>query len=365
MKHTRNGLMGKMRLKPMLGLALAFCLLAAGCAEAPPKADGSKTAGAPAATDNQAKPVDKKALKKIVIAEPVHLVGYLPLYLAIKEGYFTEKGLDVSIIAAAGGAHVTSVISGDAWGVIGGVDSNALANQKSKDPIVSVVNVVNRANVYLVAKKGAGPTGTSPEQLKAFLKGKTIAAGRYGGSPNLLTRSLLLELGLDPSKDVKLEEPADASAVVTMVQQGVATIANGAEPQINEGVEAGIWEEPFYKFPDLGDFSYSVISVKKSTIEKDPETVKAFVEAVQKALKKVEEDKALAKAVVKAEFPTMSATSVDISLKRAYDDQLWSKDGIISKKAVENDMNMVVKTGIYKGNFSYEQLVDMKFAQGK
>ena len=56
----------------------------------------------------------KDGLRKLVISEPVHLIGYLPLYVAIEEGYFEEEGLEVEVITATGGAHVTSVVSGDA-----------------------------------------------------------------------------------------------------------------------------------------------------------------------------------------------------------------------------------------------------------
>ncbi|MNW50634.1 NMT1/THI5 like protein [compost metagenome] len=267
----------------------------------------------------------------------------------------------MEVIQATGGAHVTAVVSGDAWGVIGGTDSNALANNKSSDPIVSVVNVVNRANVYLVAKKGLEPKSMSYEDLKEFFRGKKINAGRHGGTPNLLTRYLLINLGLDPEKDVTLLEPSDASTVVTMVEQGAADIGNGAEPLISEGITKGVWGEPFYKFHEFGDFSYSVLSVKKSTIEKDPETVQKFTDAIIEALKTVQNDKELAMKNMKAEFPTMSENAVQASLDRAYEDNLWSVDGSISEDAVKQDMDMLIKTGIYTGNYSYDQLVDMQF----
>lgn len=235
--------------------------------------------------------------QKIVIAEPVHSTGYLPLYLAQREGYFQKRGLDVEVIQASGGAHVTAVVSGDAWGVIGGTESNALANNKNSDPIVSVVNVVNRANVYLVAKKGWRPKADRKPIWKEFFQGKKINAGRHGGTPNLLIRYLLLYLGLDPEKDVTLLEPADASTVVTMVQQGAADIGNGAEPQISDGISKDVWGEPFYKFHDFGDFSYSVLSVKKSAIANDPETVQKFVDAIKEALNAVNNDKELAQKI--------------------------------------------------------------------
>lgn len=304
---------------------------------------------------------EEEKLKKITIAEPVHLTGYLPLYAAIHEGYFEDEGLDVEVVTATGGAHVTTVVSGDAWGNIAGPDSNALANIDSNDPIVSVVNVVNRANVYLMAGGDTPPAGASEEELAAYLEGKTIAAGRYGGSPNLLTRYLIMELGMEPGKDVLLEEPADASAVVSLVENGQADIANGAEPQIYDGIEKGVWKEPFYGFPSLGDYPYSVISVKQSTIDEDPETVQKFVTAITKALKAVDEDEELAMRVLKKEFPTTEEASLQASLDRAYADELWSKDGYITEEATDKTMDVVTKTGVYKGEYKYEELVNMEF----
>ncbi|MCO7125462.1 ABC transporter substrate-binding protein [Sporolactobacillus shoreicorticis] len=304
-----------------------------------------------------------KASKKIIIAEPVHLIAYLPLYVAIDKGFFKDEGLDVEVTTATGGAHVTSLVSGDVWGNIGGPESNQMANKGSKDPIVSVVNVVNRANVYLMANKKYKLKDDSDAGLKSFMKGKTIAAGRYGGSPNLLTRWLLMKVGLDSKKDVKLEEPADASAVVSLVAQGKADLANGAEPQINEGIKKGAWSEPFYGFPSLGDYAYSVISVKKSAIKNEPKTVQKFVTAMLKGLKVVNEDKDEAFKILKKEFPTASNDSLKASMDRAYKDSLWSKDGIISKDAVAKPMEVVKKTGIYTKGYDYNKLVNMSFVE--
>lgn len=338
----------KVKLSAVVTLISAMLLLA-GCGGA--KGDAPADAAA----------AGGEGLKKLVIAEPLHYTGYLPLYVAQREGYFAEEGLEVEMLQAAGGAHVTSVVSGDAWGVIGGPESNALANQGNSDPIVSVAGVVNRANVYLMAKKGTAPASGSDEDLKAFLDGKKINAGRHGGTPNLLTQYLLLELGLDPQKDVRLLEPADGSTVVATVQQGAADIANGAEPQISDGMEKGVWDEPFYKFHDMGDYAYSVLSVKKSTIDKDPETVQKAVNAVTKALKAIQEDKDMAMEVLKAEFPTLSDTAAKAALDRAYEDRLWSPDGMISEEALDKDMNVMIKTGIFKGEYTYDGLVDMQF----
>ncbi|MCM2677179.1 ABC transporter substrate-binding protein [Alkalicoccobacillus plakortidis] len=61
---------------------------------------------------------NEEEMKKVSIAEPAHLTGYLPLYIAIHEGYFEEEGLEVEMVTAAGGAHVTTLVSGEVWGNI-------------------------------------------------------------------------------------------------------------------------------------------------------------------------------------------------------------------------------------------------------
>ena len=303
-------------------------------------------------------------LQAITVAEPVHLIGYLPLYLAIHEGYFADEGLDVSVVQATGGAHVTAVVSGDAFAAIGGVDSYHFANAAgTADPIRAICNCVNRANVYLFARKGLAPASASDADMADFLRGKTIIAGRYGGSPNVLTRYLVKTVGLNPDTDVTLLENADASTVTAMLKYGQGDIGNGGEPQISEGVTEGIFEEPFVSFPDLGDYAYSVIGVKQSTITSQPETCAAFVRALVKALHTVQNDRAAAERVLSLEFPTLSEEGRKAALDRAYADQLWSVDGFISQAAVDTCMNVLTISGLLDSTWNYADMVDMQFVE--
>lgn len=299
-------------------------------------------------------------LTPITVAEPVHLIGYLPLYVAIHEGCFAEEGLDVTVVQATGGAHVTAVVSGDAFAVIGGVDSYNFANAAgTADPILAICNCVNRANVYLFARKGLIPG----ENMADFLKGKTIIAGRYGGSPNVLTRYLVKMNGLDPDTDVTLLENADASTVTAMLKYGQGDIGNGGEPQISEGVTEGIFEEPFVAFPDLGDYAYSVIGVRASSIEEQPEICAAFVRAMEKALQIVHTDRETAERVLAIEFSTLTEEGRQAALNRAYADNLWASDGFISSAAVDNSMTVVSVSGLWEGEWDYDKMVDMRFVE--
>ena len=299
--------------------------------------------------------------EELVVSEPVHLIGYLPLYVAIHEGYFADEGLDVTVVQATGGAHVTAVVSGDAFAVMGGVDSTYLANRDNPDPIVSIVGCVNRANVYLFAKTGLAPASGTDADLADFLRGKVIVAGRYGGSPNLLIRYLLNRVGLNAETDVTLIENADESTVTAMLRHGQGDIGNGGEPQISEGVTEGIWHEPFVKFPDLGDYAYSVLSVRRSTIEQNPELCHRFVRAVLRGLEAVNTDHELAARILALEFPTLTEEGRAAALARAWEDRLWSVDGRVTVEAVENTMTVLLSSGVHEGEWAYDALVDMQF----
>ena len=207
------------------------------------------------------------------------------------------------------------------------------------------------------------PASDSDEDMADFLRGKIIIAGRYGGSPNVLTRYLVKRVGLDPDTDVTLLENADAATVTAMLQYGQGDIGNGGEPQISEGVTAGIFEEPFVAFPDLGDYAYSVIGVKRSTMEQQPETCLRFVRAMMKALKAVQDNHELAARVLELEFPTLTEAGRQAALNRAYADNLWSADGIISRQAVDTLMEVVISSGIFDGTYDVDELIDMRFVE--
>ena len=342
-----------MKRKGLLAMGMLLAMLLTACGGSAGKMDSGTQTGD-----------DGGNLKKLVIAEPLHSIGYLPLYIAQQEGYFAREGLEVEIIQATGGSHVTAVMSKDAWGVIGGVDSNAIANASgdSPEPVVSICNCVNRANVYLCSAVGKEYTGSTDEDLKEYLRGKTINTGRFGGSPNLCVRYLLLSLGLDPDRDVTLVEPADTSTSVAVVQSGQADISWATEPQIMDGMQEGVWTDAFYKFTDLGAYTYSVLSVGASTIESDPETVQKFVNAMLRALTAAQ-NKELAVADARKEFPTMRQSDIESAIERAYADHLWSLDGIITREAVDCNMAVSIASGVYEGEYSFEGLVDMQFVE--
>src|SRR5947208_14115439 len=135
--------------------------------------------------------------KELLVAEPVHSTGYLPMYIAMANGYFAESDIVVKIVTIeTGGGHTNAVLSGQAFAFIGGPEHNAFATAKGAE-LRAVVHCVDRGNVYLCAAKGHEP---NERYWSAYFKGKSIAVGPYGGTPKSIMRHLLGKWTLDAKR---------------------------------------------------------------------------------------------------------------------------------------------------------------------
>ena len=149
--------------------------------------------------------IARAATKELLVAEPVHSTGYLPMYIAMANNYFAESDIAVKIVTIeTGSGHTNAVLSGQAFAFIGGPEHNAFAKAKGAE-LRAVVHCVDRGNVYLCAAKGQDP---KDRDWSAYMKGKTIAVGPYGGTPNSIMRYLLGKWKLDAKRDVTLIESA-------------------------------------------------------------------------------------------------------------------------------------------------------------
>jgi NitT/TauT family transport system substrate-binding protein len=302
----------------------------------------------------------KVALK---IAEPVHGVGYLPLYVGIQKGYFAAEGLDVSTVTLAGGsAHTNAVLTGQAWGFIGGPEHNAFAQAKGAS-VKAIVNIVNRGNSYLVAPKGASYDGN----LAGFLKGKTIVTSSFGGTPNSITRYLLDKAGLKAGSDVTLIETGDPAAMLTIVQQGKAQVAVTSEPILGKGIAQGIWGEAFYNVPkELGPYAFSTLNIKTDSIKNDPASVEKFTRAMIKSLKFVDQNRDESFEIARKEFPTFEPDVLKATLQRTYDDSLWEFTGRITPASLDTALGVVRSSGVLKDKdkpVQYADIIDMSFVE--
>jgi NitT/TauT family transport system substrate-binding protein len=302
--------------------------------------------------------VARAAAREVLIAEPVHSTGYLPLYVGMAKGYFDDVKVSIVTIETGSG-HTNAVLSGQAFAFIGGPEHCAFAKLKGAE-LRSIVHCVDRGNIYLCAAKGQGPTGTD---WTSYVKGKAIAVGPVGGTPNSITRYLLNKWKLEAKSDVTLLEVAN-SATLAVVRGRQAQIGVATEPFITQGIKQSVWDEPFYNVPrELGPYAYSTLNVRLETIQKEPDLVRTFVRGMVQALKFTYANPDEAAAIAKKQFPTMAQDDLRATLDRSFKDEMWSKDGMISKQAWTTAKSVVMEAGILKTDVPYEAIIDMSFVE--
>jgi NitT/TauT family transport system substrate-binding protein len=299
-----------------------------------------------------------RAAREVLVTEPVHGTGYLPLYIAMAKGFFEDVTVKIVTIETGSG-HINAVLSGQAFAFIGGPEHDAYAKAKGAE-LRAVVNCVDRGNVYYSAAPGQEPKDAD---WPRYFRGKTIAVGPLGGTPNSITRYLLGTWKLDPKRDVTLIETA-SSAVIAAVRGRQAQIGEATEPFITQGVRNKVWGEPFFNVPkELGPYAYSTFNVRLETMRKEPELVRIFVRGMVKGLKLVYADPAQASEIAKRQFPTMPIEDLRATLERSYKDETWSRDGRISRQAWATASAVVREAGLLKSDIKYDDIIDMSFVE--
>ena len=301
--------------------------------------------------------IARAAVRELIVAEPVHSTGYLPLYVGMAKGYFAEADLTVKILTIeSGSGHTNAVLTGQAFAFIGGPEHNAFAKAKGAE-LRAIVGCVDRGNTYICAGLGFEPKDAD---WPRYFKGKTIAVGPPGGTPNSIMRYLLGKWKLDAKKDVTLIETANSATIAT-VRAKRAQIAGATEPYLTQGVRNKVWGEPFYNVPkELGPYAYSTFNVRLDTIQKDPELVRTFVRGMVKGLKFLYANPAEASEIAKGQFPTMPIEDLRATLDRSFKDELWSRDGIISPASWTTASAVVREAGILKADIKYDEIIDMR-----
>ena len=130
-------------------------------------------------------------------------------------------------------------------------------------------------------------------------------------------------------------------------------------------IRDSFWTEPFFNVPkELGPYAYSTINIRKESITKEPEVVKGFVRGMMKASKFLYANPAEAAEVAKKQFPTMPLDDLKASMDRSFADEMWTKDGTISRAAWDTAKAVVTGAGILKSDVGYDEIVDISFADG-
>ena len=302
-----------------------------------------------------------KNLTKVKVAEVAHTIFYAPQYAALANGYFSDEGLDIDLVLTPGADKVTSaVLSGDVnIGFCGSEASIYVYNSGQKDYIVSFAGLTKRDGAFLVSRNKI-------DNFKLEdLKGKYVIGGRKGGMPEMTFEYTLKENGIDLN-DLTIDTSVDFASMAGTFISGVGDFVTLFEPSATQIENKGLGHVVAYIGEYGGSVPYTAYNAKKSYIEKNPETIQKFTNAINKGLDYVwkNDEKTIAKKIVEY-FPDMTINELSTMIKRYKDNDAWMKDTYFTEDAFNHLQDLMIEASELKDKVPYKNLVDTSFSKNK
>lgn len=253
-----------------LGLAIAVLAVvgAAGCGSSDSGSGGSSSSGG-----------DEPTQVKVGI---IPIVDVAPLYLGQKKGFFGDRGIELTMESAQGGAAIIPGVLSDEF-QFGFSNTTSLMIAQSKGvPVKSVVNGAASNGKAEADISGVGVRKDSPVKSAKDLAGRTVAVNTLQNIGDTTVRESVRKDGGDPSKVKFVEMPFDQMPAA--VADGQVDAAWMGEPAMtiarSQGTRVVAW--PFVETdPKLTVATYFT-SAKLQ--QEDPDLVKRFREAMNESL---------------------------------------------------------------------------------
>lgn len=302
---------------------------------------------------------NKQEVKKINFVETVRSIFYTPYYVAVNKGFFKEEGLELNITTAQGSDKAaTAVLSGTAdIGLQGPETTVYVLNEGKEDYLVNFGQLTRKDGSFLVGKK------PEPDFKWENLKGKKVIGGRPGSMPEMTLEYILKEHGLDPKKDLTLITNLQFTATAGAFMSSDADYVALFEPTASL-VEK---EKGGYVVASVGASShevpYTTFNAKKSYIEKHPDIIQHFTNAVYKGMLWVQthSSKEAAEAI-KSFFPDADINLMTTVIDRYKKQNTWGTTLQMKTEDFNALQDVLINAGVLKDKVDINRLIDNTFA---
>ena len=245
----------------------------------------------------------------------------LPLFVALEAGYFSKRGLNVSVNQVGATVAVQGVISGTIDIYQGGTAAIA-ANLAGAD-IIYVAAAVDRNSLILFGQKGI----TSFESLR----GKSVATTFPGAFGEIAVRMSARKTGMEVGKDIKLLYHRSPPEALSTFFLGNADGLVISPPQTELAKQQG--------YPIIIDFYKEGLkivgpgaAVTREFSQKYPNTIKAYLMSYLDGLKRAIDDEEFARKIetkyTKISDPKILAENYQQGLR------VWNKDMSVDPAAI-------------------------------
>ena len=302
---------------------------------------------------------NQNSLKTINVSEVTRSVFYAPQYVAINNGYFEEKGLEIELSTGQGAdAVMTSVLANQVEIGFAGPEASIYVYNEGKEDYTEVF-------AQLTKKDGSLLVSRTDEENFSWenLKGKTVIPGRKGGVPYMTLEYVLKKNGINPETDVVLDDSIKFDLMAGAFAAGNADYVTLFEPTASlteqEGkgyVVASVGEE-------AGEIPYTAYFAKKSYIDANEDIIQSFTDAIYKGQTWVKEHTAEEIATVIQEFfPDTSIEMLTEAIQTYKDIDAWNETPVLKEESFNRLQEVMTLAGELESPAPYDKVVNNKYA---
>lgn len=303
---------------------------------------------------------DKTNQKTIQVSEVTRSVFYAPQYVAINNGYFEENGMKVELTTGQGAdAVMTSVLAGQCEIGFAGPEASIYVYNEGKEDYTQVfAQMTKKDGSFLIARE---PTSQFDWQ---DLKGKTVIPGRKGGVPYMTLEYVLRKNGMDPQKDVALDDSIKFDLMAGAFTSGNADYVTLFEPTASNTqkqkkgyIVASVGEA-------AGEIPYTAYFAKKSYIEKNGETIQGFTKAIYQGQQwvKTHTSQEIAEAI-QSFFPDTDLTLLAEVIQNYKNIDAWNDTPVLKEESFQRLQEVMTLAGELKEQVPYDKIVNNEYAQ--
>lgn len=299
-------------------------------------------------------------LKTIKVNEVTRSVFYAPQYVAISQGYFEEEGLNIELTTGQGADKVmTAVLAGQSdIGFAGPEASIYIYNEGKEDYAQVFAQMTQKDGSFLVSKENTNNFSWQD------LKGKTVIPGRKGGVPYMTFEYVLKKNGINPQKDLNLDDSIKFDLMAGAFAGGDAEYVTLFEPTASMTQLAGKGYVVASVGEASGEIPYTAYFAKKSYIEENSDTIQKFTDAVYQGQKWVEEhsSKEIAEEV-KGFFPDTDVEMLETAIQSYKDIDAWNETPVLTEESFERLEEVMKEAGELDEKVPYDKIVNNTYAE--
>jgi NitT/TauT family transport system substrate-binding protein len=319
-------------------------------------AAGSLSVAAPFVAHAQSNPP-----VKIRYNEVVRSLLYAPKYVALSKGYFKDAGLDVTMTTAFGGDKSTAALLSNTADIalIGPETAIYVLNSDSTTKIRIFCGLTTTDGFMLMGRQKVDKFDWKS------LKGKEILGFRPGSTPLLFLEEALRMNGVDPQKDVKLNNNVAIPARVGSWLAGQNQFGIFVEPDPSQ-LEIDGKAFPLASIGEtVGLADYTSFMATDKFIKENPAAIQSFTNAVTKAMKWTESAPPVE--IVKAIqpfFPGVNEKALTNAATRYKKLKIWKSSPVIDEKPIERFQDILVRGNVLEAGkrVKFRDLVLNEFA---